>query len=57
MTAQQVVVVPDVMKKNFEKTDFFFRQTFVDRNVNVVSLQCQFERRNSALTKEKNFPS
>ena len=36
MTAQQVVVVPDVMKKKLKKLNFF-RQTFVDRNVDVVS--------------------
>ena len=30
---------------------------FVDRNVDVVSLHCHSERRNSALTKEKKSPS
>ena len=38
---------------------FFLKKSedlFVDRNVDVVSLHRQFERRNSALTKEKNPP-
>ena len=39
---------------------FFLKKSedlFVDRNVDVVSLHCHSERRNSALTKEKKFPS
>ena len=39
---------------------FFLKKSedlFVDRNGNVVPLYRQFERRNSALTKEKNFSS
>ena len=39
MTTQQVGC-PDVMKKNCKKLNFF-RQTFVDRNVDVVSLHRQ----------------
>ena len=39
---------------------FFLKKSedlFVDRNVDVVSLHCHSERRNSALTKEKKSPS
>ena len=39
---------------------FFLKKSedlFVDRNVDVVSLHRHSERRNSALTKEKKFPS